>query len=743
MNRIISLSVEDMYIKYTGEAFGATGSHNAVTLRMTFGPAWEGTAKTAYFTDALGNTSVALVLGLDTLVDGAYEVDVPSEALKTAGVATITIKGVLVSGETTTKAITTAAGHFRVLDSELPDSAGNAGTITPSDKDQLQAEIAGMEALFTTAKAAAEAAAANAKVSETNAKTSETAAASSASSAEASKTAAAESAATATAQASAADASATKAAASQKTAQTSETNAKASEKAAAASQASAGTASASAQGSAAAAAKSAQTAQGAASTATNAASSADQSATSASGFASQAQASAAAAAKSADTAAAQASAASESATSATAAQKAASASESAAKASETAAKAAQTGAETAENNAKDSAEAAAGDAQASQTAASTATGAASTASTAAEAASGSASQASAAATAAAGSAAGAETASKTAKSWAVGGTNTRPGEDTDNAKYWAKQAEAVVGGDFATKNEAQGYVTAHNQSDAAHADIRKALNGKEASGTAATAVSTHNKDTSAHADIREALNGKEASGTAADAVSAHNKNTSAHTDIRNALNGKEASGAAAAAVTAHNEDSAAHADIRNALAGKETAGAAATVQSNLTAHAGNTTVHVTAEQKTTWDGKAAGKHASQHGKNGADPLTPAAIGAASLGADGKVPASQLPEISSVKTYTATIGTTWVEDENTGVKTQSVAIAGVTAQSTAMVDHVYTGSGTSDDYAAFVEAENQYLTCITNGYAETYDGGIKFTIFGDANTVSIPIVAEVS
>lgn len=463
MNRIISLSIEDMYIKYTGEAFGATGSHNAVTLRMTFGPAWEGTAKTAYFTDALGNISVALVLGLDTLVDGAYEVDVPSEALKTAGVATITIKGVLVSGETTTKAITTAAGHFRVLDSELPDSAGSAGTITPSDKDQLQAEIAGMEALFTTAKAAAEAAAANAKVSETNAKASETAAASSASSAEASKTAASESAATATAQASAADASAAKAAASQKAAQEAETNAKASETAAAASQASAETAAASAQDSAAAAAKSAQTAKGASSTATNAASSADQSATAASG---------------------------------------------------------------------------------------------------------SASQASAAATAAAGSAAGAETASKTAQSWAAGGTGTRPGEDTDNAKYWAEHAEAVAGGDFATKVEAQGYVTAHNQSADAHADIRKALNGKEASGTAATAVSTHNKDTAAHQDIR------------------------------------------------------------NALAGKEAAGAAATVQRNLTAHAGNTTVHVTSEEKTAWNDKAAGKHASQHGKDGADPITPAAIGAA-------------------------------------------------------------------------------------------------------------------
>lgn len=270
------------------------------------------------------------------------------------------------------------------------------------------------------------------------------------------------------------------------------------------------------------------------------------------------------------------------------------------------------------NAAAGSASQAAGSEQSAKDAAGTATGAASSASQSAAASASSASQASAAAAAAAQSAASVDGINKTAQSWAVGGTGTRPGEDTDNAKYWAQQAAAAVGGDFATKTEAQGYVSTHNQSVDAHADIREALNGK-----------------------------------------------------------------------------------------------------------------------------AAGKHASQHGKDGADPITPAAIGAASLDTDGKVPASQLPEISSVKTYTATIGTTWVEDSNTGVKTQSVAIAGVTAQSTAMVDHVYTGSGTSDDYAAFVEAENQYLNCITNGYAETYDGGIKFTIFGDANTVSIPIVAEVS
>ncbi len=44
-------------------------------------------------------------------------------------------------------------------------------------------------------------------------------------------------------------------------------------------------------------------------------------------------------------------------------------------------------------------------------------------------------------------------------------------------------------------------------------------------------------------------------------------------------------------------------------------------------HIGNSNIHVTASQKTAWNGKAAGKHASQHGKDGTDPLTPTAIGA--------------------------------------------------------------------------------------------------------------------
>jgi hypothetical protein len=136
------------------------------------------------------------------------------------------------------------------------------------------------------------------------------------------------------------------------------------------------------------------------------------------------------------------------------------------------------------NAAASSASQAAGSEQIAKDAAGTATGAASTASNAASyasqaaaAASGSASQASAAAEAAAQSAANGETANKNAQSWAVGGTGTRPGEDTNNAKYWAEHAEAVAGGDFATKSEAQGYVTAHNENVDAHPDLRVAVAG--------------------------------------------------------------------------------------------------------------------------------------------------------------------------------------------------------------------------------------------------------------------------
>lgn len=98
------------------------------------------------------------------------------------------------------------------------------------------------------------------------------------------------------------------------------------------------------------------------------------------------------------------------------------------------------------SDAANSESAAATSAQTAQSAAGAAADAASMAGAAAGAASGSASQARESAAAAAESAASVDGINKTAQSWAVGGTGTREGEDTDNAKYWAEQAQQAVGG---------------------------------------------------------------------------------------------------------------------------------------------------------------------------------------------------------------------------------------------------------------------------------------------------------
>ena len=57
--------------------------------------------------------------------------------------------------------------------------------------------------------------------------------------------------------------------------------------------------------------------------------------------------------------------------------------------------------------------------------------------------------------------AAANSAAKLSQSWAVGGTGTREGEDTNNAQYWAQQAQKVAQG-------AQGWYETEESLQAAH-----------------------------------------------------------------------------------------------------------------------------------------------------------------------------------------------------------------------------------------------------------------------------------
>lgn len=167
-----------------------------------------------------------------------------------------------------------------------------------------------------------------------------------------------------------------------------------------------------------------------------------------------------------------------------------------------AAETAQAAAETAQGKAETAqskAEAARDASKAAQAAAQTAQGKAETAQSKAEDAQGA---AEASATAAAEYESGAKSAAATAtaggnmaKSWAVGGTGTREGEDTDNAKYWAKAAQGAAGGGVTSFNGRSGAVAPKS------GDYTAAMVGADASGAAAAVqgnLATHVADTTKH-----------------------------------------------------------------------------------------------------------------------------------------------------------------------------------------------------------------------------------------------------
>ena len=376
--------------------------------------------------------------------------------------------------------------------------------------------------------------------------------------------------------------------------------------------------------------------------ATDAASSAEKAATAASQSASYAESDATLAAQSAADARGAKTTAEAAATTATAAKDAAQTAEKNAKASETAANNAQAAAAGSASEAETARSAAAG-AQAAAENAQTAAGAAQTAAESAKTAAQSAqskaesAQAKAAtsatdaqksATAAAQSAAQVTANSKAAESWAVGGTGTREGEDNNNAKYWCESAQAIAGGGVSSFNgrggivkpqkgdytaemvgadasgaaaEVQSKLTAHEGDGTKHvtASERAKWDGKQDELTFDTAPTANSTNPVTSGGVKTELD-KKANATS---LGAHTGNTENPHRVTAAQAGADPTGTAASAVSAHNSSSTAHSDIRTALAGKETAGAAAAVQGNLDDHEGNTTAHITAAERTGWNGK--------------------------------------------------------------------------------------------------------------------------------------------
>ena len=167
---IVKIQISNEYIQGSGVSVGAVGSHDDVLLEMDFRPSavWSGTTRRAIFANALGENRTVIVLTTNLLEEGQgeiYLVPVPQQAKDVAGECFLTVEGFVTdgSGKEIVRCVTEEA-RFRVLPSKL--YTNDSAPVTPSQAEQLQAEI---DSIKTTIV--------NAGISERNAKASEEAAA--------------------------------------------------------------------------------------------------------------------------------------------------------------------------------------------------------------------------------------------------------------------------------------------------------------------------------------------------------------------------------------------------------------------------------------------------------------------------------------------------------------------------------------------------------------------------------------
>lgn len=270
--REIQMQIIGYEVKKTSGCAGTQGEGNATSLLISFGEDWDGMAKKLTWINALGQDPVVRTLTADLLVDLAdntrlYRTVIPPEPLAYAGECTMVVDGYTDGVRARSVAVRLLVKHAPIVPSDPTDP-------TPTQAEQLQAQIDTLLEDMSEQAGIAQAGAATATQKAAEATASAATAASSAQGAEKSAAAAASSANAAGNSAAAASASATAAGNSETAAKTSERNAKASETAAAASASSASTSAQTAaakageaSASALSAAQSAQTAQTAAGTA--------------------------------------------------------------------------------------------------------------------------------------------------------------------------------------------------------------------------------------------------------------------------------------------------------------------------------------------------------------------------------------------------------------------------------------------------------------------------------------------
>lgn len=169
MDRIIDVKVNGYYLTKNNLCAGVQHEANSNQMRIVFDDGWDGYAKTVTFWDAHGENPVKRTLTTDLLEDAAestrvYLVDIPGEPMEYAGMMQFVIDG-YVDG----KRMRSIGDRLRVKEAPWEPDAAEPTDPTPSQAEQLQAEI---DSIQSTIQQAAQSAAA-AALSESHAADSE------------------------------------------------------------------------------------------------------------------------------------------------------------------------------------------------------------------------------------------------------------------------------------------------------------------------------------------------------------------------------------------------------------------------------------------------------------------------------------------------------------------------------------------------------------------------------------------
>lgn len=163
MDRIIEVKVNGNYLFKDNKNAGVQYEANVTSLRIEFDAGWDGYAKKVTFWDAVGGNPVERTLTTDLLEDitsstRIYLCPIPGEPMLIAGNMTFVIDG-YVDG----KRQRSISDKLRVKEAPFKETAGEPAEPTPTQAEQLQAEIDSIKGTIQNAAQSAEDARASAE----------------------------------------------------------------------------------------------------------------------------------------------------------------------------------------------------------------------------------------------------------------------------------------------------------------------------------------------------------------------------------------------------------------------------------------------------------------------------------------------------------------------------------------------------------------------------------------------------